>query len=91
MSQSDEVLGFMRSFLSASTSSLISSLWPVSDDATAILMSTLYAELARGCDIQQAMQTGQLAVLKVPRMAHPFFWAPFNLIGNWRLKVWKPA
>ena len=87
IAQGDEVLGFTRSFLSAGTSSLISSLWPVSDDATAILMGTLYAELARGRDIQQAMQAGQLAVLKVPRMAHPFFWAPFNLIGNWRLKI----
>ncbi|MES2529842.1 MAG: CHAT domain-containing protein, partial [Pseudomonadota bacterium] len=87
IAQGDEVLGFTRSFLSAGTSSLISSLWPVSDDATAILMSTLYAELAKGRDIQQAMQAGQLAVLKEPKMAHPFFWAPFNLIGNWRLTI----
>ena len=91
IAQGDEVLGFTRSFLTAGTSSLISSLWPVSDDATAILMGTLYAELARGQDIQQAMQAGQLAVLKVPTMSHPFFWAPFNLIGNWRLKVGSPA
>jgi CHAT domain-containing protein/predicted negative regulator of RcsB-dependent stress response len=91
IAQGDEVLGFTRSFLSAGTSSLISSLWPVADDATAILMSTLYAELAKGRDIQQAMQAGQLAVLKEPRMSHPFFWAPFNLIGNWRLKVGSPA
>ncbi|WP_218512069.1 CHAT domain-containing protein, partial [Variovorax sp. dw_308] len=32
----DEVLGFTRSFLSAGTSSLISSLWSVSDDATEV-------------------------------------------------------
>ncbi|VTU39050.1 CHAT domain-containing protein [Variovorax sp. PBL-E5] len=87
----DEVLGFTRSFLSAGTSTLIASLWPVSDDATEILMSTLYAELAKGKDIQLAMQAGQLAVLKEPRMSHPFFWAPFNLIGNWRLKVGAPG
>ncbi|WP_017756912.1 CHAT domain-containing protein, partial [Pseudacidovorax intermedius] len=83
----DEVLGFTRSFLSAGSSSLIASLWPVSDDATAVLMSTLYGELAKGRDLQQAMQAGQLAVLRDPKMAHPFFWAPFNLIGNWRLTV----
>lgn len=83
----DEVLGFPRSFLSAGTASLIASLWPVSDDATAVLMSTLYGELAKGRDVQQAMQAGQLAVLRQPSMAHPFFWAPFNLIGNWRLTV----
>jgi CHAT domain-containing protein len=59
----------------------------VSDDATAVLMGTLYGELSKGRDIQKAMQAGQLAVLKDPKMSHPFFWAPFNLIGNWRLTV----
>ena len=44
-------------------------------------------ELSKGRDIQKAMQAGQLAVLKDPKMSHPFFWAPFNLIGNWRLTV----
>ncbi len=87
IAQGDEVLGFTRSFLSAGTSSLIASLWPVSDDATEVLMTTLYTELAKGRDVQLAMQAGQLAVLKSPRMSHPFFWAPFNLIGNWRLTV----
>lgn len=87
VAKGDEVLGFTRSFLAAGTSSLIVSLWPVSDDATEILMSTLYSELAKGRDVQTAMQAGQLAVLKEPKMSHPFFWAPFNLIGNWRLKV----
>ena len=83
----DEVLGFPRAFLSAGSGGLIASLWPVSDDATEILMSTLYGALAQGRDVQQAMQAGQLAVMRQPKLAHPFFWAPFNLIGNWRLTV----
>lgn len=87
IAQGDEVLGFTRSFLSAGSSSLIASLWPVSDEATEVLMSTLYGELARGRDLQRAMQAGQLAVLRDAKTAHPFFWAPFNLIGNWRLTV----
>ncbi|RMX04236.1 CHAT domain-containing protein [Corticibacter populi] len=86
VAQGDEVLGFTRSFLSAGSGSLIASLWPVSDDATAVLMGTLYQALAQGQDVQQAMRAGQLAVLAEPRMSHPFFWAPFNLIGNWRLR-----
>ncbi|WP_449433496.1 CHAT domain-containing protein [Pseudomonas putida] len=83
----DEVQGFPRGFLMAGSSALIVSLWPVSDDAAELLMRTLYRELARGVDLQRAMQAGQLAVLHQPRSAHPFFWAPFNLIGNWRLTV----
>jgi CHAT domain-containing protein len=33
------------------------------------------------------MQTGQLAVLKKPQFAHPFFWAPFDLMGDWRMQI----
>ncbi|MEO8247790.1 MAG: CHAT domain-containing tetratricopeptide repeat protein [Burkholderiales bacterium] len=87
----DEVLGFTRSFLAAGTKVLIASLWPVADEATSILMTALYGELAKGRDVQQAMQAGQLAVLRAPGLAHPLFWAPFNLIGDWRLKVGSPA
>ncbi|QNP49173.1 CHAT domain-containing protein [Diaphorobacter aerolatus] len=87
IAQGDEVLGFTRSFLSAGSSSLIVSLWPVSDDATEVLMTTLYGELIRGNDVQKSVQAAQIAVLKQPKLAHPFFWAPFNLIGDWRLKL----
>jgi len=83
----DEVLGFTRSFLSAGTSTLLASLWPVSDAATETLMTTLYDDLAKGEQVQDAMRDAQRAVLANPETAHPFFWAPFNLIGNWRLKV----
>jgi CHAT domain-containing protein len=41
--------------------------------------------LRRGVDLQKAMQVGQLAVLRQHKYSHPFFWAPFNVIGNWRL------
>ena len=83
----DEVLGFTRSFLSAGTSTMLVSLWPVSDAATETLMTTLYADLAKGEQVQDAMRDAQLAVMTNPTTAHPFYWAPFNLIGNWRLRV----
>ena len=85
----DEVLGFSRSFLSAGTSTLLASLWKVSDEATETLMRTLYTDLAEGVQVQDAMRDAQRAVLANPATAHPFYWAPFNLIGNWRLKVAK--
>ena len=83
----DEVLGFTRSFLSAGTSTLLASLWPVSDAATEKLMTTLYADLAKGVVVQDAMRDAQRAVMADPQTSHPFYWAPFNLIGNWRLTV----
>jgi CHAT domain-containing protein len=80
----DEVLGFTRSFLTAGASSLVSSLWPVDDDSTEFLMTTMYGELARGADLAAAMQAAQIASMKRPRFRHPFFWAPFAVTGDWR-------
>jgi CHAT domain-containing protein len=80
-------VGFTRSFLSAGADSVIASLWPVADDSTEALMSKLYAELTAGRDLMSAMQTAQLEVQKNRRFAHPFFWAPFNVIGNGRMQL----
>ena len=34
----------------------------------------------------EAMREAQVATLRQAGFAHPFFWAPFNLIGDWRLR-----
>lgn len=83
----DEVLGFTRAFLAAGTSSLLASLWQVSDKATEQLMTRFYGDLAQGTNAQDAMRDAQRSVLANPATAHPYYWAPFNLIGNWRLQV----
>ncbi|MCA9794794.1 MAG: CHAT domain-containing protein, partial [Candidatus Eremiobacteraeota bacterium] len=31
-----------------------------------------------------ALQTAQLKLLKNPRTASPFYWAPFVILGAWR-------
>lgn len=87
IARGDEILGFTRSFLTAGASGLVVSLWPVSDDSTELLMTTLYGELARGTEAIDAMRRAQIAVLSQKKFTHPFFWAPFNLIGDWRLRA----
>ncbi len=83
----DEVLGFTRSFLAAGASSLVSSLWPVDDDSTEFLMTAMYGELAKGDELVIAMQKAQIASMKRPRFRHPFFWAAFNVLGDWRQQL----
>ncbi len=85
--QGDEIVGFTRSFLSAGVSSLVASLWPVADDSTEALMSTMYKSMTQGADLMDAMRSAQLDVQKRRRFAHPFFWAPFNVIGNGRMQL----
>lgn len=87
IARGDEILGFTRSFFTAGASGLIVSLWPVSDNSTELLMSTLYQDMAKGKEVLDAMQAAQVAVLKTGRYAHPFYWAPFNFVGDWRMRI----
>jgi CHAT domain-containing protein len=87
IARGDEIMGFTRSFLTAGASGLLVSLWPVADDSTELLMTTLYGELAKGKTAAAAMQSAQVTVLKRAKFAHPFFWAPFDLIGDWRMQI----
>ena len=76
----DEILGLARGFLSAGVSSLILSLWTVSDEATTELMKDFYAELQRGASVSASLRIAQNNFIK--RGAHPYFWSPFALIGR---------
>ncbi|MFP4891762.1 CHAT domain-containing protein [Paraburkholderia sp. EG304] len=87
IARGDEILGFTRAFFYAGATSLIVSMWPVADESSALTMRTFYAQLAQGHEAIDAMRTAQLAVLHTPRFAHPFFWAPFDLMGGWRLTI----
>lgn len=87
VARGDEIIGFTRSLLSAGANSIVASLWPVADDSTDLLIGRLYRDLASGRDLMAGMQQAQLEVQKNRRFAHPFFWAPFNVIGNGRLLV----
>jgi CHAT domain-containing protein len=76
----DEILGFARAFLGAGASTLVVSLWLAQDETTAALMTAFYAGLRQGLSSAAALRDAQLA-LKVEH-PHPFFWAPFALIGR---------
>ncbi len=77
----DELMGLARGFLSAGTPALVVSLWTVDDDATAELMGTFYRRLSEGQGPAAALRQAQRTVLA--EHPHPFFWAPFGLVGRW--------
>jgi len=87
IARGDEILGFTRSFLSAGASTVIASLWPVADDATRQLMTRFYRDATQGSDAMQALRNAQLEVMRSRGLAHPFFWAPFNVIGDGALRL----
>lgn len=83
VSRGDELWGFTRSFLGAGSRSLVVSLWPVEDLSTSLLMAKFYEEL-RETDPPRALRVAQLAVMRRGEYRHPFFWAPFTVVGDWR-------
>ena len=73
-----------RAFAKAGAPTVVASLWSVSDEATRDTMIVFYRELAAGQPKAEAMRRAQLAVKNDPRYAHPFYWAPFVVLGEWR-------
>jgi CHAT domain-containing protein len=77
-------LGLSGIALKSRVRSALGSLWPVSDHATADLMTAFYRALYQpGTSKVQALRRAQLTILRDTRFSHPFFWAPFILVGNW--------
>lgn len=66
-------------FSQAGSQTIVASLWRVADEATREFMVRFYGALERGR--AEALREAQLALLRNPRTAHPFYWAPFVLIG----------
>jgi len=64
--------------------STLATLWSVNDRSTASLMVEFYRELGQpGVTKAQAVRNAQLTLLKQPQYEHPYYWAPFILLGNW--------
>lgn len=76
-------LGIAGAALKARAKSALGSLWPVSDEATMKLMIEFYGYLSSGESKIESLRQAQLRMLKLPQLQHPFFWAPFVLVGNW--------
>lgn len=79
------LLGLTQSFFEAGATRVVVSLWDVDDAATATLMGHFYRQLLeRGQAPAAALRLAQLAVRNDRRWAAPYYWAGFELQGDWR-------
>jgi len=78
----DDIVGLPRGFLLAGAPSLVASLWPVEDRATAYLMSEFYRRLSRGRPPASALREAKLALRRNPRLGSRHNWAAFVLFGR---------
>ncbi|MEZ4317521.1 MAG: CHAT domain-containing protein [Myxococcota bacterium] len=76
--------GLAAQFRRAGVETLVASLWRVDDTGTLALMTGLYDELASGGNIAVSLQRAQLRLLADDATAHPWYWAAFVVVGDWR-------
>jgi CHAT domain-containing protein len=77
-------LGLAGVAIQAGARSALGTLWTVNDAAAAELVAEFYAQLhAQPISKAVALQRAQQRVLRDANHAHPYYWAPFLLIGNW--------
>ncbi len=75
----DGVVGLSRGFISAGVPTLVVSLWPVSDAATAALMGHYYRAMKSGSSKATALRDAMLRTKE--QYPEPVMWAPFVLYG----------
>jgi CHAT domain-containing protein len=80
VSAGDELMGLVRGLLQAGAQSLVLSLWDVHDQSTKEFMIAFYTRLQAGLSKAEAMQATMLELRAA--YPHPYYWAPFSLIGK---------
>jgi CHAT domain-containing protein len=76
----DEILGLARGLLCGGVETLLLSLWDVNDRSTAEFMRLFYTNLQTGSGKLTAYRAAAVALRR--RYPHPYYWAPFVMIGK---------
>jgi CHAT domain-containing protein len=79
------LVGLTRGFMYAGATRVVASLWKVSDAATARLMADFYRAMEHdGLRPAAALRSAQVQMLKQKRWESPYFWAAFQIQGEWK-------
>lgn len=76
-------LGLAGVALKAGARSALATLWYINDKASGAMVAAFYKGLKAGLSRAQALRAAQRALAADPRFAHPAYWAPYLLIGDW--------
>jgi CHAT domain-containing protein len=77
----DELLGLVRGLLYAGTQGVLVTLWDVNDQSTAEFMKLFYEHLKTNPNKAVAVQYAMAEIRQ--QYPHPFYWAPFVLVGKY--------
>ncbi|MDJ0800116.1 MAG: CHAT domain-containing protein [Calothrix sp. MO_167.B12] len=78
------ILGLAGVAVRSGARSTLATLWSVKDESTSKFMVEFYKQLSKpGTSKAEAVRQTQIAFIKDLDFNHPFYWAPFVLVGNW--------
>lgn len=80
----DDLIGLTRSFIYAGSPSVVVSLWSVSAQSTLEMMEKFYNHIKAGMSKIEALRNAQMDMLQSTEHSHPYYWAPFILVGDWQ-------
>jgi CHAT domain-containing protein len=79
----EPVSGLVLAWRTAGVRRMLASLWEVDDFATVELMKAFYLPVVKsGASYAQALTEAKRTLIATAKWKHPFFWAPFVLVGN---------
>jgi CHAT domain-containing protein len=79
------LIGLTRGFMYAGSPRVVASLWKVDDAATAELMKLFYQKMLKEkMRPAAALRAAKIEMRKQKRWNAPFYWAAFELQGEWR-------
>lgn len=74
--------GLVRAFLAARARAVLATYWQVSAEAESEDFIRTFYSSARGTTIGGALQAAQRGLIERPDYSHPFYWAPFFVVGD---------
>ena len=77
----EEWVGLNQAFLTAGAPTVMASLWPINDRVSSDFMIAFYQRLGQAGKAQ-ALADVQRQFIRNTQTRHPFYWAPFTIMGD---------
>ena len=85
LKRGEGVMSLARGFFYSGAKSVVSTLWPVTDEASTDILIGFYKNLDRGDSKSRALQKAKLDYLRSTEeveLKHPYYWAGFIVVGD---------
>ena len=85
LKRGEGVMSLARGFFYSGAKSVVSTLWPVSDEAGKDILIHFYKNLNKGLTKSKALQKAKSDYLintEEPELKHPYYWAGFVVLGD---------